>query len=157
MKIICDTREKKDYFTFATYDDVEVISYKLKTGDYSIEGYENKITIDRKRTSGEFYINLGSSSKRVKKEMDRMVEFDHAYFVMSFPESDLLTFPKNSGIPYKRWKYLKMGAPALRKTFYEIREQYPSIEFIFCDDNYEAEKTTYNLLKEYYDKQNNKN
>lgn len=155
MKIIVDTREKKDIFLFRAYGDVEIINKKLDTGDYSLEGFETKITIDRKANSGELYINLGSGGARVKKELDRMALFDRAYFVCAFPESDLYSFPVNSGIPKYRWKYLKMAPAYMRKRVKEIQEEYKSIKFIFCDSAYDAERVSYELLKEYYE-QNNK-
>jgi len=48
MQIIVDTREQSPY-SFATITPPpETIRATLKTGDYSLAGYENKITIERK-------------------------------------------------------------------------------------------------------------
>jgi hypothetical protein len=154
MEIIVDTREKKDAFSFKGYGGVTVIDRKLDTGDYSMPMFENKITIDRKANSGELYINIGLDQKRFKKELERMALFDRAYFVCSFPESDLFIFPSNSGIPKYRWQYLRIPASYLRRRIKEIQEEYQSIRFIFCDNKYDAEEITYELLKEYYDKNN---
>lgn len=156
MEIIVDTREKKDSFSFRAYGEVVVIDKKLDTGDYSLSKFENKITIDRKSTSGELYMNIGADQKRFNKELERMALFERAYFVCAFPESDLHSFPVNSGIPKYRWKYLRLPPAYMRKRIKEIQEEYPLIQFIFCDNKYDAEEKTYELLKEYYDK-NNKN
>ena len=49
MAVICDSREKVDSFNFFSYPDVITEIRALKTGDFSIKDYEDKITIDRKR------------------------------------------------------------------------------------------------------------
>jgi hypothetical protein len=154
IKIIVDTLEKKDIFLFKSYADVIVSKEHLKTGDYSIDGYTNSITIDRKANSGELAMNLGSDWKRFKAELDRMKDYDLAYFVCSFPYDDLNIFPENSGIPKARWAELSITGKYLRRKIHEIHEEYPNIEFLFFKDKHEAEEATYKLLKEYYILQN---
>ena len=149
MKIICDTQEKKDLFLFKSYADVSLIHRKLDTGDYSIEGFENEITVDRKASTGELYGNLGNDYKRFKKELDRMGKITHSFFICAFPYSDLSIFPERSGIPNYRWKYLKMTGSFLRKKINDIQEEYPNIQFLFYNNKYEAENATYSILKEF--------
>jgi hypothetical protein len=154
INIIVDTLEKKDLFLFKSYGDVVVSKEHLKTGDYSIRGYTENITIDRKANAGELYINFGTDWKRFKAELERMREYDLAYFVCSFPYEHLRTFPENSGIPKARWPDLICNDKFLRKKIHEIHEQYTNIEFLFFKNKFEAEDATYNLLKEYYTLQN---
>ncbi len=155
MIIIRDTREKVDFFTFGSYSDVTVVDKKLDVGDYTVKGYENKITIDRKRNSGEILLNLGAQAVRIQKELDRMAKLDQSYFVCSFPYTCLNEFPEGSGIPKYRWKYLKAKGSFMRKRIHEIEETYVNISFIFCDNNMIAEETTYNLLKGYVEENTN--
>lgn len=155
MDIIRDTREKKEFFTFASYGDINIVSKKLDTGDYSICGYEDKITVDRKRNAGELVINFGQQSVRFNKEFERMAQMERAYFVCSFPYSDLEIFPENSGIPKKRWKYLRINGKFLKRKIHEIEEQYENISFIFCDNAIAAEEVTYTIFKEYIECQRN--
>ena len=150
LNIIVDTLEKKDLFLFKSYADVMVSKEYLKTGDYSIRGYTDSITIDRKASSGELYQNFGVDWKRFKAELERMRSYDLAYFVCSFSYDHLRSFPEDSGIPKSRWEHLICNAGFLRKTIHEIHEQYPNIEFLFFKNKYEAEEATYNLLKEYH-------
>lgn len=149
MKIICDTRENTGAFLFRAYADVEVINRKLDTADYSLEGFENIVVIDRKKTPAELCTNLGADSARFNRELDRMRSIEFSYFVCEFPYSYLEIFPKNSGIPKYRWKKLKITGAYLRKRIKEIEEEYPNIKFIFCNSSEEAEDITYQILKEY--------
>lgn len=155
INIIVDTLEKKDLFLFKSYADVVVSKEHLKTGDYSIRGYIDSITIDRKANSGELYMNFGVDWTRFKAELNRMRSYDVAYFVCSFPYDDLNIFPENSGIPKYRWKYLSCNDKFLRKKIHEIHEQYDNIKFLFFKNKYEAEEATYNLLKQYNNQGNN--
>lgn len=158
IKIIVDTLEKKDTFLFRSYADVIISKEHLKTGDYSLDGYTDSITIDRKANSGELAMNLGSDWKRFRAELERMREYDLAYFVCSFPYDDLNIFPENSGIPKSKWVQLSITGKYLRRKIHEIHEQYTNIEFLFFKDKYDAEDATYKLLKEYHElKANNNN
>lgn len=156
LSIIRDTQEKLEFFTFSSYGDVSLISRKLATGDYSLEGLEDKITVDRKRNSGELYLNFGVDKTRLNKEFERMHSFEEAYFVCSFPFSDLEIFPERSGIPKHRWRYLKMAPAYLKRVIKETEERYENIKFIFCDDQFAAEEVTYNILKKYKEQWPNK-
>lgn len=102
--IIVDTREKQPY---AFKEDFVVA--KLDTGDYSIEGYENIFTVDRKATVSELAGNL--TTARFKRELERMSKIKHSYLLLEFSFDDILRFPYGSDIPRKRWKYLKVKAP----------------------------------------------
>lgn len=149
MKIIIDTKEKKNIFLFKSYADVETSFKGLPTGDYLVEGFAQKVVIDRKASSGELYLNLGSQFDRFKRELDRMREIEFAYFLCCFPYSYLDTFPENSGIPKSKWKRLVMGGSFLRKKIKDIEEEYPNIKFIFCKDTIEGESIAYQILKEH--------
>lgn len=151
FEIIIDTREQKEIFTFSSFP-VKTKVKKLDTGDYSITGFEDKITIDRKRNAGELQMCFGQQWKRFQKELNRMRDFDKAYFICTFPYKDLITFPVNSGIPKYRWKFIKTCGAYLRMSYKKIEEDYPSIKFIFGDDYYNSEDLTYRILKNYYEK-----
>lgn len=150
MHIIVDTREKKDIFLFNSYEDVETVSKKLDTGDYSIQGFENKITIDRKRTTAELHICLFGQYERFEKELERMGEFDEAYILCSFPFEYVNIFPEKSTVPSRVMKRLR-GGNHLRKKFDEVSRAYPYVTFVFSDNKYDAEYKTYNILRRYYD------
>ena len=86
--IVIDTREKEPYsFPCST------IRCGLKTGDYSLVGLEDRVSVERKRTE-ELFLCVGKERKRFEREMVRMSRFDYAALVV---EGDLreLSRPSN--------------------------------------------------------------
>lgn len=103
MNILIDSREKHPYkFSGATCT-------KLDTGDYSIEGYEHLLSIDRKATVSELAGNL--TEKRFAAELERMSLIKHSYLLLEFSLDDILKYPVGSDIPRSRWRYLRIKAP----------------------------------------------
>ncbi len=163
MKIIKDTREKAGKgFTFAMHD-CEVIRTKLDTGDYSIDGYETDICIERKATTSEIATNItGPRKKRLVAEFERMAEFEHAYLICEFSIHTLLAFPVGSTIPEYKWfkkgkngkkvSAIRLNGKYILSFLRESSEMY-DFELIFCDSSSEAEDTAYSILKEYYESQ----
>ncbi|MCF6147295.1 MAG: hypothetical protein E3K37_01405 [Candidatus Kuenenia sp.] len=82
--IIIDTRESLPY----EFPDVKTVTRKLDAGDYSIEGYETRITIERK-TLADAYGTIGQGRKRFINELERFKNYEYAAIVI---ESDLKNF-----------------------------------------------------------------
>lgn len=151
MHILIDTREQRPFFqTFFKADgNIRTSSAAMGAGDYTIEGLEDFIAIERKASSGELYNNLAKKTmkERFHREMEKLDTIQRAYIVCEFPEQDLHTFPKNSGIPASKQRYIKMSAKYFRKLIHEIKDGY-SVEFVFCENREHAEDVAYSLLKE---------
>ena len=152
--ILEDTREKKPW-SFSFFG-VEQKRVKVDTGDYTIEGYEDIISIDRKRNIAELYQNLFKEYPRFKREMERMEEME-SYIVCEFPYSDVLDFPHSMPLVWsskakKRMPMkLKFEAKDVIERMDMINERY-DVEFIYCDTRREAESTAFKRLKEFYEK-----
>lgn len=150
MIIIQDTREKPDFaWDFSFYGHDKKIK-GLKTGDYSVEGFEDRLSIERKRNTGEISINLGVKWKQFSNELLRMCLFDHKVIIFEFPESDLDIFPVNSGIPERKWSKLRMSPNFLKQRLYSIKDIY-DIDIVFCRSKESAEEYAFNFLKEAYE------
>lgn len=117
----------------------EMVRGTVKTGDYLVEGLEDILCIERKRNTGEISMNLGSKWKPFEAELNRMLEFKHKYILCEFSLDDIDTFPVNSGIPRKRWKYLRMSSNFIKKRFFEETEK-RNIEVIFAGSKERAEE-----------------
>lgn len=74
FSIIVDTQEQMPYL-FKDYPAHKVERKKLKTGDYSIKGYESQICVERKSIS-DFYGSIGHGRERLEAEFKRMALFD---------------------------------------------------------------------------------
>ena len=149
FKIYRDTREKAGY-AFAGFG-VEVVDIGLKTADYTVEGLEDRLCIERKASVAELAMCFGKEYVRFKKELIRMQDFEHRYLIMDFPFELLETYPVNSTIPKKMWKYLKQKPHHLIDRIEKIKNYY-EVEVIFTRNRSEAEEVTFNILKEMYEK-----
>ena len=152
--IIQDTREQIP-LNFSFYPECDnVIKKAIKTGDYSILGYEDIVFIERKRSSAELANNFGFDSKRFYSELDRTKDLKWKFIVCEFSINTLLEFPKYSGIPREKWSNLKFNGNALYTLVKNVEKKY-NINFIFCDNSPEvAAQEVINICKkvvEYYE------
>ena len=84
MKIIIDTREQRP-FDFSAFG-AEAMTGNLLTGDYSIFGMENIITVERKELS-DILNCLGSERPRFFRELERLKSYEGAAIVIESPLS----------------------------------------------------------------------
>lgn len=145
--IIIDTREQIPW-EFGYHD---TANRKLDTGDYSIEGFENILAVERKRSVSELATNL--SEKRLNNVLSRLKKIKHPYMVFEFSLDEVYQFPVGSDIPKKMWDKLKITGNYIVKRLLEIQLEY-GIQVVFCDDASNAEKFTASLMKRIYERYN---
>lgn len=151
FNIIVDTREQKPWDFNDTFD---ITKAKLDTGDYSIEGLENILCIERKSSVNEISNNI--TEKRFKDVLDRMAGYPHAHILFEFDLYDILQFPKNSGIPPKLWKNLRITPLYLLKYITEINITY-GVHTHFCGNRQNAQALAVSIMKRVNEQQRNKN
>lgn len=141
MLVIYDTREKHPFdFSFFGW---EMKRGTVQTGDYIFE--ELDICLERKRNTGEIAMNLGSKWKQFEAELNRMQSYKYKFIVCEFNINDISSFPKNSGIPQREWKYLKMTSQFIQKRFFEETSK-RGIEIIFSANKTKAEEKVYEIV-----------
>lgn len=143
--IIVDTREQIPWeFGF------HVTSHKkLNTGDYSIEGLEHILCIERKRSVSEIANNI--SEPRFKDVLDRMDKIKHSFILLEFSLDDLYSFPVGSDIPEKLWDKIKITSKYLLKYLIQIQLN-RNIHIVFCGSPDNAEKMAISIMKRIYEK-----
>tara|TARA_B100001778_G_scaffold331279_1_gene335401 strand:- start:861 stop:1364 length:504 start_codon:yes stop_codon:yes gene_type:complete len=135
--VIKDTREQEGYFFSKFNTCAGMIEHKLDTGDYSIQGMEDKICIERKGCVEELAQNLGSKKTTFMKEIERMESFPHKYLVLEFSLEELIKFPKETRIPIKNKAAVKITGRYMLKCLIEF-EIYNDIHILFCGDKKNA-------------------
>lgn len=123
ITIIRDTREKKGIWEFERNDFVECTTPRsLKTGDYTIAGLEDILSIERKRNTGEVYNNL--FEKRFFDELERLSLFKHKYIICEFTPQDIVNFPRFSNIPPMFHDGLKANGNYIMSRLSQIMVKY---------------------------------
>ena len=131
--ILRDTREKQGW-DFEPLEKCEAqIDIGLKTGDYTLEGLETSLCIERKASTGELAMNLGKKRKTFEAEIERMSHFRWAYIICEFSIDDLMMFPKKSGIPKSKWRFVRMNGKFMWRKLSEYEEDH-GIQVVFCDN-----------------------
>lgn len=78
-----------------------------------------------------------------------MKDLRKAYIVCEFSESDVYTFPHNSGMSKSQIAKVRMNGNYLRKLMSQIECDYNNIEVVFCSNRENAEEFTYDTLSQW--------
>ena len=84
MRIVVDSREARPLFFRVSKNMTGSEIKKLDVGDYSIEGFEDKIAIERK-SAVDLFGTLGKGHKRFEKELERAKSLDYFAIVVESP------------------------------------------------------------------------
>ena len=89
LRIVVAKNEQQP-LTFRQFPDVLAIPATLRTGDYSILGYEEKIAVERKHSLDEICSNIGKGRERFEKELERAKGFDRFYLLIEGNPADFV-------------------------------------------------------------------
>jgi ERCC4-type nuclease len=143
MNIIVDTREKF-FWSFDGFPDVRIIPRKLNTGDYSLEGYENILSIERKKSVSEIAGNI--TEKRFWREMDRLSTIKHRFLICEFTYADINDYPDNSGLSQSIRDKIKVRGPFILREISRIQIQY-GVHVMLCGPKCYAEQAAHTIFK----------
>ena len=140
LRIIIDTNEQLAY-SFHNINPRPILIYKkLKTGDYSLEGFESEITIERK-TLGDLFGSTGTGRERFEREFIRMQDFSYAAVVIESGLDDIFINPP---------EHSSMSRKSVFRTLISWSIRY-NVHIWPCPDRNFAERLTYLILKRWYE------
>lgn len=148
--LIIDTREKVGTWELTGSFIKGILRQKLSTGDYSLEGFENLLCIERKRNVGEIAGNI--TEKRFKDCLQRMSSYPHRHIVLEFSVDDVFKFPINSGIPKVKWRYLKTTPDFIMKCLMQMSLKY-GINLWFAGNKANAERLVSSLIRRFLEQE----
>ena len=93
--ITTDTREQL-FLDFTKFRGVSAVRGTLKTGDYSIQGYEDQITFERKSVQ-DLVGTLCRGRERFERELERMLTFKEKYLLIEHSPSVLFSYCMKHG------------------------------------------------------------
>ena len=99
LTIISDTREQTE-LDFSGFRGVNVVRQGLKTGDYSIQGYEDRICFERKSIP-DLVGTLIGGHERFLREMDRMKGYEVKYILVEHTAGTVYRYCERHGVEYK--------------------------------------------------------
>ncbi|MDR1922240.1 MAG: hypothetical protein LBS31_10945 [Candidatus Adiutrix sp.] len=137
MMIVIDSREQNP-FTFAEREDVETIVGTLQTGDYSLQGLEDRIALERKSLNDLTSCLIGANRERFERELcrGRGLEFFAVVVEASFGELASKQY----------WGGLNPHAAAQSVIAFQIRHQ---VNFIWAGSRRSAEYFVYWTLSKF--------
>lgn len=131
--VIVDTREQQPY-SFPG----NTLCTGLKTGDYSIVGLEDCVSVERKRPE-ELFLCVGKERKRFERELQRLAEFDYSAIVI---EGDLQTLTRPSA-------FSKVSPRAVINSLVSWSVQF-GVHVFFAENRDLARALTYRILEKYW-------
>lgn len=146
--IIVDTREQKPW----TFEHHAKANIKLDTGDYSIQGLENVLAIERKRNVAEFANNI--TEKRFVDVVERLSKTPYAFILFEFNMDQIMSYPIGSDIPKRLWDKIRISPSFLIKHILDLQIHH-NIKIIFCDNSDNAEKIALSIMRKVYKESKN--
>jgi ERCC4-type nuclease len=137
LTIITDSREKNPY----KFKDS--IVRKLDTGDYSIQGFEYQVCVERK-TKADAYGTIGNGRSRFIRELQRMSELEYSAIVIESSLSSFLEPPPFSQMNPK--------SAIMSLITWSIRY---GVHVYFADNRELGMKLTKSILEKYFMAKNN--
>lgn len=147
--ILIDTREQAPYsFRGFTADApkrhvpliIPVRSKGLRTGDYSIEGLEDRVAVERKSLP-DLYGSLGRERERFERELVRLDEMDYAAIVIEAGWPSIISRPPPN---------TEMRPKTIYRTAIAWQQRYPRVHWWACDTRNFAERTTLRILQRFW-------
>ena len=132
--IVIDTREQLPYMFRQFGADTETRG--LRTGDYSIAGYEDYFAIERKMP-GDLLGCMTRERKRFERELQRLSDMDYAAVMVECDLLDLVTIHRGG-----------MNPKSLIATLVAWRTRF-RVDFWFAPDRPFAEKLTFTICERY--------
>jgi ERCC4-type nuclease len=144
--VIKDTREQNGYYFPTSLYCNGCVDHKLDTGDYTIQGLEDKLCIERKGCVEELAINLGHKKHQFMAEIERMKSFPHKYLILEFSISDLVKFPDETRIPQQNKSNLKITGKYMLKCLIEF-QLHDNVNVFFCENKFNAFVVVCSIMK----------
>lgn len=142
--IIVDTREQQPW----EFENMVKSVSKLDTGDYSLQGLEHMLCIERKKSVSEVANNITES--RFKDVVARMDTFKYAFLLLEFELDDVLSYPVGSNVPKKMWEKLKITPKFILKHLIELQLLH-NIKVLFCGSPSSAERMALSIMRKVYE------
>lgn len=149
VAVIVDTREQTPFLFQGIRADakdkrrpieINIVNRCLSSGDYSLDGFESRVAIERKSLS-DLYGTLGKGRQRFEKELQRLAMYDFAAVVVEAAWLEILGTPPDRS---------QLHPLTVYRSVIAWQQRYPRIHWWMCPDRTFAERTTFRILQRFF-------
>lgn len=153
--VIVDSREQHPYSFQGIRSDADkkyapIVVHRetagLKTGDYSIQGMEHRVAVERKSLE-DLYSTISQRRVQFEKEMERLSQMECAAVIVEASLSDIC---------YKPPEMTKTSPKVIYRTWISWQHRW-GIPWHCCDTRSLAERTTFRILDWFWNESKKKN
>jgi len=119
--------------------DLQTVSRALPAGDYSIEGFETRIAIERK-SKEDLFNTLCRGRDRFTRELQQLNEYDFAAVFVEAEWSDCMKNPPAS----------KFAPVSLDGTINAFMIRFPRVHWVFRPGRYVTQKAAFKLMDRFF-------
>lgn len=141
--IIIDTREQQPW----SFKHHSIANKKLDAGDYSLEGFENILGIERKKSVCEIANNI--VEPRFKDAIERLGGLTYSFILLEFDLQNVLNYPIGSSLPKKLWDKTKITPTFLLRNILDWELKH-NIKVFFCGSSSNAEQLAEYIFRKIY-------
>ena len=116
---------------------VELRGATLSEGDYSVEGLQGRVAVERK-SAADLFGTIGQGRERFIRELERLNGLDVAAVVVEAEWSEIFTRPpEHSQLPPK----------VVLRSCLTWQQRFPHVHWVFCPGRAFAERVTFRILE----------
>lgn len=155
ITVIIDTREQHPY-TFHGFNAdaankkqplyIETIPAALKAGDYSVQGLESRVAIERK-SKQDLFGTFISDRQRGIAQLEKLSQLEFAAVVIESSWASILSGPDRDGIDSRS---RSNQGKTLYRSIMAWMQRYPNVHWLPMPTRTLAEHTTYRILERFY-------
>lgn len=112
----------------------------LASGDYSVEGFESRVAVERKGL-GDLFSTLGQSRRRFQSELLRLSTYDFAAVIVEADWGTIFNQPPTRS---------RLNPKTIFRSVIAWRIRYPRIHWEMCPGRKFAEIVTFRLLERFW-------
>jgi ERCC4-type nuclease len=144
LVVLADRREQTPWTFSSSKYVIDIRDTTLDTGDYSLEGYEDLVRIERKASTSEIAGNI--TEKRFKDWLERLSTYKYKFLICEFDFEDIVNFPNNSGIPKYLMNKIKISPAFIMAAMSKIQLKY-GIQIIYAGNPRNAQIAAESIFK----------
>jgi len=112
----------------------------LETGDYSLDGHENEVAVERKSLT-DLYGTLGGGRQRFEAEVERLAVMSHAAIVIEATWDRIMREPPPGS---------RLNPKTIYRTCIAWTQRFPRVHWFPVVDRRMAEITTFRILERWW-------